>query len=173
LGNLRYMLRDGRLGVSPPEDAPGFSEDFFGRDALNFTGLDFFDAPVDLRVPGGFGFRVGGVDVIGETPHEFADLFGRPGANFVEDLVERYWHGVMILGYRAGFNGFGFGGTRCVLREVLIDAQTEVRATWFAVSKVARRFPGTSDPGAKGVNFLCHIPIPFLSECEMRIRVSL
>jgi hypothetical protein len=60
---------------------------------LNLAALDLLNAPVNLGFPGGLRLRIGGVQVLGQTAHQFPDFFGRPIAGFFNDLFHCQWHG--------------------------------------------------------------------------------
>jgi hypothetical protein len=55
---------------------------------LHLAGLDFFYTPVDLGFPGGFGVRIAGVQILGQTAHQLAHFLRRPVARFLNDLVQ-------------------------------------------------------------------------------------
>jgi hypothetical protein len=86
-------LRGERRAASPPDDFADVGGYFFAGDAPKLAALDFLDAPVNLGFPGGFDLRVAGVQVFGQTAHQFPDFFRWPVAGFFNDLFQCQWHG--------------------------------------------------------------------------------
>jgi hypothetical protein len=81
--------QDERLPASPAKNALGLRENFFGGNSAHLSGLDFVKTPIDLRLPGSFGFWIAGVQILGQVANKFTNLFGRASG-----VSPRDWHGV-------------------------------------------------------------------------------
>jgi hypothetical protein len=63
-------------------------KDIFERDHLDGSGIDFVEAALDLRVPGGFDFGVGLDSFFDEQALDKpVDFFGRQLTGFFEDFL--------------------------------------------------------------------------------------
>src|SRR5205823_6673317 len=78
----RFRIR--RIRPNPSGSQAGnfahAGERFFQWDALRFAALDFVNPAVDLGFPRGLNHWIAGMEVLSQTPHEFAHSLGRPKA---------------------------------------------------------------------------------------------
>jgi hypothetical protein len=78
--------------ASSPHDFTDAGGHFLTGDTVDFAGSDFLDPSGDFSLPGGLDFRLSSMQILGQSPDQFADLFRRPVAGFLNDLIQCHWH---------------------------------------------------------------------------------
>jgi hypothetical protein len=68
------------------------SRHFLAGNALNLAGLDFLNTAGNYFLPSGIDFRLADMQIFGQPPHEFTDLFRRPATCFLNNLIRSHRH---------------------------------------------------------------------------------